>query len=149
MASSEPGSVNQNELSVLPKPKLGLINENELPDVPDFPIPDMVSNFLISLTRKQIAAAFFSYVLYDYEGRKLDRKEVTAMIRLKYQKKLIKFGSWLFDSFEDPNLPLTKSLRDMVDKSYQSWWVHVDSWFKELRDKEPAFKAKADAIRRM
>ena len=94
------------------------------------------------MTRKAIAAAFFSYVSYNVEGRYLDRVEVTAMMRIKFHDKPILHQ--LFDIFDDPRSPLAMALRDMGDK--QSWRALVDSWFDELRRTKPEIRARADAL---
>lgn len=130
-------------------------NENELPDVPYFPIPDIKWRSKADkpfMTRKVIAAAFFSYVVYNPEGRYLDRVEVTAMIRTRFCDKRTAIVHQLFEIFDDPNSTLTMRLRPWADESNHSqswWWLQVDSWLEELRRKEPEFQVRARALRGM
>ena len=98
-------------------------------------------------SKEAMGVQLFSYTLYDFDGRNLDRVEVTAMMRMIFygDRYYIKHG--LFNKFEDPESNVRIAYHNMDDTSKQAWWTRIDFWFTELRRTNPVIQARADALR--
>lgn len=99
------------------------------------------------ISKQAMGAQLFSYTLYDFGGRNLDRVEVTAMMRMRFYGDNYPIKHALFNKFEDPESKLNIEYHNMDDASKQAWWTRIDFWFTELRRRNPVIQARADALR--
>lgn len=90
---------------------------------------------------------FVSYDWYETDGRKLTREDVHGiMCMVFYGPKHYQKGA-IYDNFDhpDPNRGVV-TLRNVHDKFRAAWILQVDSWYKVLKETDPATEARNKAL---
>lgn len=97
------------------------------------------------MTELLIWPLFVCYKLYYHERRQLDVEDIHKIMRMVFHGKEYSLETKLFQHMDGDNV-MTTELNLQAKNQYctEPWIPRVDLWYKELQDKDPTVKAKAE-----
>ena len=122
----------------------------ELPDIPVLKIPKQhtPSHKGEHMEELLLWPLFFCYKLYDREGRQLDVEDTHAIMRMVFHGYEYPIEVGVLETFDKSNHRATIALEAKAqNKDFTvPWRERVDRWYKELQDKDPEVKDKAEEL---